>query len=179
MWWEDEIRNWFEFNLNSMTRSEGCFESSSSNWFVLFYCIKLLQRKTSDFIFIGGYCFLDYFCVCLLCSIYCSKIFGYWWPVTFTPLHFWRALFPVIKPGLHNSVSSKNNKNCVQHFSFWQHLGWSALSKLYLSRLNEHFLPPDIIMNLALEMSHLAAKNSLNIKEKILREPLPISVHCT
>ena len=129
MWWADELRNWFEFNLNSMTRSERCFESSLSNWFVLFDSIRLLIKKTWDFIFIGVYCCLDYLCVCLLYSTYCSKIYVYRWPVTFTSLKFWRSLLPVIKPGLCHSISSKNNKSCVVHLSFWQHLGWSALSK--------------------------------------------------
>ena len=138
----------------------------SSNWFVLFCSIKLLQRKTSDFIFIGGYCFLDYLCMCLLCSTYFSKIFGYRRPVTFAPLQFWRTLFSVIKPGLCHSISSKNNKNCVAHFSIRQHLGWSAQSKLYLRSLNKHFFPPDIIMNLALEMTHLVARNNLKVKRR-------------
>lgn len=123
MWWEDEIRNWFEFNLNSVTRTEWCFESSSSNCFFLFCSIKLLQRKASDFIFIGGYSVLDFVCACVYYVQYIvPNIFRYRVLVTFIFLHFWRTLFSVIKPGFYHSVASKNNKNCVVHFNFWQDL---------------------------------------------------------
>lgn len=140
-----------------------------------FYSIKLLQKYLRFYLYWRLLSLESCMFMCVLCSVYCSKMFSCRVLVTFVPLWFWRTLFSRLKPGFYSIASKKNKKTCSP---FHLLAGAICTDQIVLEKI-KLFSSTHIIMNLTLKMTVLVARNSLRIEQKILRKPLAITVYCT